>query len=149
MPKSEKILHIMKSHHDLIEALFEELQKGVKERNSAEVLLENFRWELQKHFLVEEEVIFRICDSLESELCEIIPKLTTDHDLMLALLNRVEDSLPGIKEKDIAKLERLLASHKKMEENELYSKLDDKLDKKQKEIMIARISGVPIKRNQR
>lgn len=146
MSKSEKILHLMKGHHDLIEALFEEFQKGVEERKEVEDLLENFRWELQKHFLVEEEVVFRICDSLESNICEIIPKLNTDHDVMLSLLNRMEETLPNVKGKDVSKFERLLASHKKMEEESLYSELDKKLNKKQKEIMIARISGIPIKR---
>jgi len=146
MAKSNKILKIMKDHHALIETLFNEFKNNLG-KEDAEELLGNFRWELQKHFLVEEEVVFRVCDeSIEAELCKLIPNLTAQHDSMIKILNTIEKSVPNIKDADVNSFQTLLESHKEMEEKNVYSELDSKLDKKEKEIMVARISGIPIKR---
>ena len=147
MGNSNTILEIMLRDHALIEVLLVVFKDNLgKDIKSVEESFDKFRWELEKHIFVEEKVIFKLCDSPESEMCEIVKGLTKDHNTMLEMLNEVQNDLVTKNETDISKFQELLTNHRKIEEKTLYPKLDQILDKEQKKIIIARINEIPLKK---
>jgi iron-sulfur cluster repair protein YtfE (RIC family) len=147
MRNSNTILEIMLDDHALIEVLLIAFRDNLgKDIESIEESFDKFRWELEKHIFVEEKVIFKFCNLPESEICKTVNNLVKDHDNMLAMLNEVQNDLVTKNETDISKFQELLKTHRKIEEEVLYPRLDQILDKEQKEIIIARINEVPLKK---
>ena len=149
MKNSNTILEIMIGNHTLIETLLldfkDNLEKDVK---LTEESFDKFRWELEKHIFVEEKVIFKFCDLPESEICKTAQDLVKDHDTMLEMLNEVKNDLVFNNKVDISNFQELLTNHRNIEEKILYPKLDQQLGETQKEIIIARINEIPLKKGE-
>jgi hemerythrin superfamily protein len=147
MRNSNTILEMMLGDHALIESFLinfkDNLSKGIE---LVEKSFDEFNWALEKHMFVEEKVMFKFCDSLTSEICKIVQGLTKDHDSMLEMLNEIRNMLVINKEIDISNFQEFLMDHKRIEETTLYPKLDQILNKEQKEIMIAQINEIPLEK---
>lgn len=136
----------MLGHHALIGLLLLAFRDTlIKDIESAEKLFDEFRWELDKHIFIEERAVFRFCEPLESEICKIARNLVKEHDIMLGMLNEVKNNLTTRNKPDISGFQELLTTHRRVEEEILYPKLDQRLDKVQKEAIIARINEIPMK----
>ena len=69
----------------------------------------------------------------------MVPKLLKDHKAIMESLVLLESELKNEGELNIEKLENLLMTHKKYEEEHFYPKLDQELDDSQKKDIIGRI----------
>jgi len=146
MANSNTILELMIGHHALIEVLLTTLRDSLSQKvEFIEKSLGEFRWEFEKHIFVEETVVFKLCDVPGSETCEIVQELVKEHDKMSEMLNDMEEDLTEGKKVDVSEFQKLLTSHREIEEKDLYPELDRELDKAQKESVIARINEIPLK----
>ena len=147
MKNSNEILDTMLGHHALIDLLLTTFKDALAQNlELAERLFDEFRWELDKHIFAEERVVFRFCEPLESEICRIVLGLVKEHDLMIEMLNEVKSNLATKERPDISEFQELLTAHRQVEEKTLYPELDKKLDETQKEMIIARVNEIPIKK---
>lgn len=146
MQNSNEISEIMLGHHALINLLLLTFKEALgKNDESADRLFDEFRWELDKHIFVEERVVFKFCESKESEICGIIKGLVKEHDTMLVMLNEVKNNLMTKSRADTQRFEELLIAHRRVEEEKLYPLIDKTLSRTEKEAIIARINEVPVK----
>lgn len=82
----------------MLSDFIEEAEKNPK--NNTEIMNKflKFKWNLEKHFFVEEKVIFGIYTNSKEDESEDIFKLLREHKNMLWLINRIEidliDNLP-------------------------------------------------------
>jgi len=99
-----------------------------------------FEWHLKKHIFIEEKAIFISYQSIDdSEVEKIFAKLSKEHTVIMELLDIIlKESFPR-GNTSFNKLRKLLAVHKKFEENEVYPKLEDKLNDKNKQEIIDKI----------
>jgi hemerythrin superfamily protein len=145
MKKSNAITQIMVGDHALIEVLLIYFKDSMgKNVELTEEAFDKFRWELEKHIFVEEKVIFRFCKLVNSEMCQIVQSLAKQHDVFFEILNEMKNDLVIRNNIDILKLQKLFVEHRKIEEAILYPKLDEQLNERQKEMMIAQINEIPI-----
>jgi len=102
-----------------------------------------FEWHLKKHIFIEEKAIFISYQSIDdSELEKIFTKLSKEHTVIIELLDRIlKESFPR-GNTSFNKLKKLLAVHKKFEENEVYPKLEEKLNDKNKQEIIDKIADI-------
>jgi len=131
---------IMIRHHaaiDLLIKLFNE--EPDKKSPASEKTFEDFKWELEKHIFTEERVIFKLCGEMESPECKLAERLSNEHKTFLDLLDKIAKDK---EEKDISGLQTLLAGHKKIEEADLYPRLDAILSQRQKEIVFEKINDI-------
>jgi len=96
-----------------------------------------FKWNLEKHFFVEEKVIFITL----SENDEII-NLVKQHKDILWLIKKIEESINKNEKPDISKLKQALDNHIVYENNIFYPLLDDTLDENQKQIILDRAEEI-------
>jgi len=145
----EKISKHMKSHHKIIDALFERFEGNVNaESEKAVEDFENFKWELQKHIFLEEKAIFSFCQECyigEDKVTGIAADMAKMHDEILEKLNDLENQLILEKNFNISELKELLLEHEEEEDNKLYPILDERLDSLYKKIVIKKIEEFPIK----
>ncbi len=122
----------------LVGAVEENLDKDFKLANR---LFNKLKWELEKHFFIEEKAIFIYCDLKSTEDNFIISSLLREHKIILELLNDMENDLTNNSRIDISKFKEILMKHKNFEDRSFYPKLDKGLNELQREIVIDRING--------
>lgn len=143
----DTILNLMVSHHALLEVLFVSFLDEAKDKSkTAEVSLSELTWEMQKHFFAEENAIFNFPPLKIIGVWEIIKQLEKEHAIMLEQLKGFSENLNNIKDEDVNKFHALMESHRKIEELNLYPRLDSGLQEDQKRKIISRISEIPIKK---
>ena len=112
----------------------------VKEANR---IWQKFKWNLEKHFFVEEKAIFNFYNNIGGEEISGIFEVMDEHGKILALVKEIERKL---KEEDvradIIKLKMLLAGHANFEDATLYPLLDLKLNDEQKKEIIIRAQEI-------
>jgi len=96
-----------------------------------------FEWHLKKHIFIEEKAIFisyQPSDDPEEE--KIFKKLSKEHTVIMDLLDKIlKESFPR-GNTSFNKIKKLLAVHKKFEENEVYPRLEEKLNEKNKRVSV-------------
>jgi len=125
------ISQLMKKEHEKINDLLEKFE------NSPEInIFSKFKWTLEKHFFIEEKVIFSVYQSCNEE-CEEMFDLLKQHKDILFLIDKIEDNLKNSKS-DIEDLKNLLKAHAIFEDRVFYPKLDDELSEDQKKLILER-----------
>jgi len=135
------IIKIMDKDHKRIKellGLFEidsnNLQKALESFN-------RFKWNLEKHFFIEEKVIFNV--TLEDE-DQDLSTILNEHSEILNLMSIIEEELMDNKKPDISEMKKLLLSHARFENYIFYPKLDETLNEEQKQEIIDRIKDIII-----
>lgn len=138
--KTNSIIGLMlKDHEKIVDYLNKVEEDG---HPDIEAFLK-FEWHLKKHIFIEEKAIFiSYQPSDDSEEERIFNKLSKEHTVIMDLLDKIlEESFPR-GNANFNKLKRLLAVHKKFEENEVYPKLEEKLNEKNKRDIIEKITEI-------
>ncbi len=138
--KTNSIMELMlKDHEKIVDYLNKVEEEG---HPDIEAFLK-FEWLLKKHIFIEEKAIFisyQPSDDYEEE--RTFNKLSKEHTVIMDLLDKIlEESFPR-GNTNFNKLKRLLAVHKKFEENEVYPKLEEKLNEKNKRDIIEKITEI-------
>jgi iron-sulfur cluster repair protein YtfE (RIC family) len=141
MPATKKIPEIMKMHHYHLEGI---LNRFVKSRNEVEVypkVFNKFKWELEKHFFIEEKAIFTLIYSADQETNDMKDELLKEHRTILKNLKEIEGCLQDNIDTDLTGLKTLLIEHRDFEDESFYPKLEEELDEERKKEIRDRISN--------
>ncbi len=101
------------------------------------------KWNIEKHFFVEEKAIFNFFNDVSGEEISEIFAIMDEHGKILALVKEIERNL---KNEDITpetiKLKMLLSSHTNFEDSTIYPMLDSRLNDEQKREIINRAQEI-------
>jgi hemerythrin superfamily protein len=140
MPEKNNISGLMLKNHRKIEKLFAVFSNSLKDSPKSENQTFNkFQAEAQRHFGVEEETIFKYCRALKGGVFATIPKLITEHDTILEILNDIKNKLVDKRSISLGKIKKLLIRHKYCEDRFLYPQLDQCLNKNQKNSILKKL----------
>ncbi len=140
----KSITQIMAEDHSKMGQLCAYIEKLLKEDlEKAKKVFNKFKWTLEKHFFVEEKVIFSIYSASRSEeendhLLEILK----EHKDILFLISQIEESFENNEIPRFAELSEDLIAHAKFEDEFLYPRLDEELSEEQKQIIYDRSDEV-------
>jgi len=127
------ISDLMYRNHCLIEKFLKDLEQNINKQT-----LNHFKWEIEKHFFMEEKAVLQNIDDPNS--ASMISDVNKQHIEIMKLLDDLEKQvLQGNTELDLSKLKTLLIAHKNFEDQTLYLKLDEVLSDDQKQKIINRI----------
>lgn len=142
------ISELMLVHHGLLEVLFKSLKDNIALEPKADYLnqlIDEFQWEMEKHFFVEEKVIFSFCTATDPQSCKMIIELLHEHKRMRELLADLLDR--KIQNRALTSFENLLIQHRKTEDEHLYPRLDEELNQAAKDLIFSRINELPQAKN--
>ena len=141
----DNILTLMVAHHALLDALFALFRDQIKDgAPNAKSSVAELRWETRKHFFVEENAIFDFVTMESYGVLSTINQLKDEHVTMLNDLKTFLEKFPAIKSDELENFHSLLESHRKLEEENLYPKLDKELSQDQKKEIVKRINEIPL-----
>jgi len=137
------IPEIMLRDHARIHNLAGEIERRIKTNlEDAEHLFIRLKWSLEKHFFVEEKVIFTVYESSGPVETEDLNNLLKEHRDILLLVRKIDDSF---KNKNIHKLfeelKKVLLDHANFEDDVFYPRLDEELSDKEKQVIYDRCEG--------
>jgi len=121
---------MLKEHKDINEILEDLEKKGQNPKKS----LDKLRSLSEKHFFIEEKVIFKIY-SLNKNNEDVID-LIKEHRDILWLISKLEENYKKELDLEWSDLKELLVSHIQFETEFFYPKLEQELDQKTKSLII-------------
>ena len=124
--------------HGKIRSMLVELEK-TSDFDLKKRLFNKFKWNLEKHFFVEEKVIFGIYDNEEN--INNLNKILKDHKDIILLIKKAEELLEE-GHLNIFDVKTLVDAHSAFEDQVLYPQLDEKLDETQKQLILERTSEI-------
>lgn len=137
------ITHIMNKDHKKIKELlilFED--EANKNSEKTMEIFQRFKWNLEKHFFVEEKVIFNSYELESEEENEDISRILNEHIQILNLMEKIGDLFPNLEISDISEMKRILLSHAKFEDEVFYPKLDETIDGTQRLEIVQKLGEV-------
>ncbi|MEK6885503.1 MAG: hemerythrin domain-containing protein [Nanoarchaeota archaeon] len=133
---------MLKQHAFLNKLLFEFNEIPSKKIDKAKEVFANFRWNLEKHFFIEEHNLFPVTNSQDDEEVILMNRLLQEHkDIMIVVNNLTEELLDGRIPK-INKLKPVLFNHEQREIKMFYPKFDKFLKISEKEYIIEKIGDI-------
>ncbi len=132
---SNSIKTLMLREHGKINSFLTEY-----ERDPSLKKFNDFKWALEKHFFVEEKVIFDIYNNSNDQEIEELNQLIVEHKDMLWLLSGIEDNEENSTR--ISILKKILPEHVRFENEIFYPRLDEELDEEKKKLIIERCSEI-------
>ena len=111
MEKTDTIPRIMKKHHYEIEGLLNRFRKHQNEPDEFPKTFDKFKWELKKHFLLEEKAIFIFIYQEDDEIYKMKNEILSDHRAILKELDKIESDLKNNETINIFGLEERLKKH--------------------------------------
>lgn len=132
------ITNLMLQEHKEINKILEDLEK-----NQNKELLNRLKSSLERHFFIEEKIIFRIYSL--NKTGEDILDLIKEHKDILWIISKLEENLEKKLNLELSDLKELLNSHIKFENEFFYPKLEQELDKETKNLIIDRCKDASCK----
>jgi hemerythrin superfamily protein len=145
MERVGKLSSIMFKDHLRLLSLLHRLE--IKNKKDLQVMyeeFENFKWNIEKHFFVEEKTIFSSFKTRKdgAEPYNLFLEIAKQHTEILNELNLIKKSLLKNQGIDGLSLRDLLIKHQKFEEKAVYPRLDEELDENEKDMIINRINEI-------
>lgn len=141
-----KICKIMLKEHKRIYNIFEKFKESVVHSDyiSKEIkeLFMKFKWNLEKHFFIEEKVIFTMYSSTIPGDSDNILRLLKEHKDMLWITNKIEEDIDNDIVPKFMRLSELLQEHADFEDCTFYPQLEERLSEKEKKLIIDRAKEV-------
>ncbi len=140
----QEITYFMLKEHAKIDSKIIDVENSLNNKDEMKSLLNELKWLLDKHFFIEEKVIFNIYSKLKEDESQDIIELLKQHKDILWLIKNIQNpSVSNIKVK-IKELKDILRIHTKIENNVFYPNLDKELDENSRKIILERIEDVVI-----
>ena len=138
------IKQLMDDEHQRINKIlnkFEEELNYSSFENLAKIF-NQFKWNLDKHFFVEEKAIFDIFEKIENDEVTEIFDLMQEHGEIIELIKNIEERLNKKVKPDVSGLKKRLIDHLDLEDKMFYPKLDEELEPYKKQELISRIKEI-------
>ena len=143
----KEITILMLKQHNFLNGLLKKYEAlEAKNRNLSKIkdYFYNFKWNLDKHFFIEEKDIFIVTDLNDKKEFELMKSLLKDHkDLRETSKKMAEEILEGHKPSSFV-LSNILLGHEKREVKIFYPKLDSRLPAKEKKEIIEKSRDIKI-----
>jgi iron-sulfur cluster repair protein YtfE (RIC family) len=144
--KSTEILDLMVRDHNRLMEYLKEVENNLgHDFGFLSNSFNTFQWNLEKHFFVEEKVIFTAYNPDEPD-----KKYTNFSELMdqhTEILEKIETLRKRLQKRepfDLNDLKKLLVKHKIFEEKSIYPVLDQEIDDFAKSVIIDRIKEIRV-----
>lgn len=133
----------MLKEHGRINEFLEEFSNCHKDDlNKFREIFNRFKWNLEKHFFLEEKAIFNILEITDGAEVSDVFDLMQEHGEILEETKKVEKTLSKNCCPNMTELIEKLNKHAEFEDNFFYPKLDDILSSQQKEEIIKRAEEI-------
>jgi len=131
------VRNIMIQEHQRLNSMLDELEWSLS-KNSTNIkeLFDKFKANLEKHFYIEEKIIFDIAVNMKQEDVETNFDLMTEHGEIISELKKVENDLNMNNMPDITELKDKLIKHTNFEDLFFYPRLQEKLSEQQTAFII-------------
>ncbi len=139
--KMESIADIMLKEHAKLEAGVIELER-IMDHVELKECFSKLKWNLDKHFFVEEKVIFNVLDFNNEVESEEIERILKDHKDIMWSIKKIGDAFDEGLRPDLSDLREELKAHSKFEDSIFYPKLDEGLDEKLKKVVMDRTGEI-------
>ena len=127
----ESIKSLMDREHKILGEFLEQADKSRENFNK-------FKWNLEKHFFVEEKAIFIMNRDMNGEEISDIFELMKEHGEIMKLMKDMEANLGNEEKIDISAIKENLIKHRDFEDVVFYPKLDEILSLEQKQEIMER-----------
>jgi len=134
-----ELTKVMVKHHGKIEKALRDFEESVGS-DCAGKLFNDFKWELEKHFFVEERAILTYYNPEDEESNAMKTTVLDDHRMILDELKGVERGL-GTGSDGLEDFKVHLREHAHFEDAVLYPKMDADLEPEEKDEMLSRITN--------
>ena len=137
------IAEMMLKEHGKINSMLAEFEKlsEINFEESKNIFIK-FKWNLEKHFFVEEKVIFSIYISSSGKENDEIINLLKEHKDILWLIAKIEESLKRNNTPEIFELREMLRKHVGFENDFFYPKLDKELNERDRLLILERSEDI-------
>ena len=134
---------LMHNEHKRINSFLQQFEEMLnRDFEKAKEIFGKFNWNLEKHFYVEEKVIFTVYNSPGNEESENLSRVIKEHKDITWMIKKIKENLDqGIKI-DLTELKQILKIHEKFEDEVFYSRLEDELSQNEKELIIERANEI-------
>src|SRR3989339_834712 len=109
----KEITYIMLKEHAKIDSILIDLENSLNNKEEAKAILNKLKWNLDKHFFVEEKVIFQIFNKLKEGESQDILELLKQHKDILWSIKTIQDSLSSNFKPQIKELKNIVRIHVK------------------------------------
>ena len=140
MPQS--IEKLMLQEHKRLNKCIDLLEQHLDDYEKTKTNFSVFKWNLEKHFFVEERVIFDMFVNISGEETNNIFHLLEDHVKIMGVIRVLEKHLSRKIKPDLEKLKQMLIDHKNFEDEDFYPDLDKRLSLDQKKRISERIREI-------
>jgi len=140
MPR--QIQTLMLKEHERLNKFLEQLEKEIDYYDKTKLNFSKFKWNLEKHFFVEEKVIFSMFVSISGKETTDTFRLLSDHVKIVGMINDLEDKLKRKIRPNLSRLKEVLITHKDFENGYFYPMLDERLTLDQKKQISIRIQEI-------
>jgi iron-sulfur cluster repair protein YtfE (RIC family) len=96
---------------------------------------------LEKHFFIEEKIIFSVYNSSEGERDDL-NELVKEHKEIIWEIKKIRENLDRGVKPNVERLKRGLIGHSRFEDEVFYPRLDDELSENEKELIFDRVDEV-------
>ncbi len=123
----------MQEHVRVRDMLNQIEQEMTTDFNKAKQDFSKVKWNLEKHFFMEEKATFELYSKMKNEEIEDIFKLMREHGEIVELIRNIEQGLINNVKPDISGLKDSLLAHANFEDEFFYPKLDEELTPEQRQ----------------
>lgn len=133
----------MLKEHKRIDGFLEEFSECQRwDLDKFRTIFSKFKWNLEKHFFLEEKAIFNIFELTDGTEISDVFDLMQEHGEILEETKKVEKTLAENCCPNMTELIEKLRKHSKFEDDFFYSRLDEILSPQQKEEIIKRAEEI-------
>lgn len=141
--KHNIISEVMKKEHEFIDEIIIDIEKNINEAKKVKRIFQKFKWNLEKHFFIEEKVIFTVYSkNLGDDTSSDIETLLKEHKDIFWLIGKAESLINRNEKPDLSELKKILHAHANFEDEVFYPKLDEEMTDEQKDLIIKRAKEV-------
>jgi len=133
---------LMLEEHKRLDKFLEDLERDLEDYDKTKKNFECLKWNLEKHFFVEEKIIFDSFVMISGKETNDTFYLLEDHAKIIRLLKVIGDQLGGKIKPQLHNLKKILSTHRKFEDEDFYPGLDERLSLDQKKKISERIKEI-------
>ncbi len=142
MTEEDSISKIMLKQHYEIDKCIHRFDTALKQDDlDLRGPFNKLKWEIEKHFFIEEKAIFQLHYSENKETSNITIRLKKEHDILIDAMEQIEDRIKNNEKIDLPGFREQILNHAGFENKHFYPRLDDELDEERKRSIIERLTN--------
>ena len=140
MPQT--IESMMLDEHKRLDRLLDSLERDLDDYEKTMKNCSKFKWSLEKHFFIEEKIIFDSFITMSGQETSDTFHLLEDHVRIMDLLKIIEKRLHKKIKPKLHYLKQIIQTHRDFEDEDFYPNLDERLSVEQRKEVTKRIKEI-------